>query len=313
MQFVGGNMSLNKQKGQCTMMRQHWFIAVALFAFILVGCGGTEETTQDQSQAARPAEKGTPAEQPKVQTAPAAQNAAQPAKTETEPSNSDQALTSFIGAPEPEQKTEHPVVSAAPQPDLSQYEKQIQDLRTENTGLKQKIVKLEEDNRSLASLMSDLEAKLAAEKDRADHAVAAQAVPVAAPSGTPMTVGSPSAALAVYEDALRTFNKRKYANAKQEFQDAMGKGITEDLRDNCIYWIGESEFALKKYSDALKKFQDVIAIKGSDKKGDAQFMIGQTYERLGNKKKAKAAYEKVVKEYPMNKNVKHAKERWAKL
>ena len=291
-------MSLNKLKGQCTMMRQHWFMAVVLFAFILAGCGGTEETTQDQSQAVHPAE------QPKTQTA---QSVTPPAKTEAEPNATDQALTSFIGAPEPEQKTERPVAPAAPPPELAQYQKQIQDLRTENTGLKQKIVKLEEDNRSLASLMSDLEAKLAAEKERADHAVVAQ------PAPAPVMVTNPSAALAVYEDALKTFNKRKYADAMQGFQDAMAKGISEDLRDNCIYWIGESEFAVKKYSEALKNFQDVIAIKGSDKKGDAQFMIGQTYEKMGNKKKAKAAYEKVVKEYPMSKNVKHAKERWAKL
>jgi TolA-binding protein len=307
-------MSLNKLKGQCTMMRQHWFMAVVLFTFILVGCGSTEETTQDQSQAARPADKGAPAEQPKVQTAQPAQPAQSvppPAKPQVEANSTDQALTSFIGAPEPEQKTEHPAAPVVAQSELAQYEKQIQDLRTENTGLKQKIVKLEEDNRSLASLMSDLEAKLAAEKERADHAVAAQAAP--APAAAPVTVGNPSAALGVYEDGLKTFNKRKYTDAMQAFNDALAKGISEDLRDNCIYWIGESEFALKKYSDALKKFQDVIAIKSSDKKGDAQFMIGQTYEKLGNKKKAKTAYEKVVKEYPMSKNVKHAKERWAKL
>ena len=42
-------------------------------------------------------------------------------------------------------------------------------------------------------------------------------------------------------------------------------------------------------------------------------MIAQTYERLGDKIKAKAAYEKVVKDYPMSKNVKRAKARWANL
>ena len=54
-------------------------------------------------------------------------------------------------------------------------------------------------------------------------------------------------------------------------------------------------------------------LKNSEKKADAQFMIAQTYERLGDKIKAKAAYEKVVKDYPMSKNVKRAKARWANL
>ena len=42
-------------------------------------------------------------------------------------------------------------------------------------------------------------------------------------------------------------------------------------------------------------------------------MIARSYENLGSKAKAKAAYEKVVKNYPMSKNVKAAKAHWAKL
>jgi len=60
-------------------------------------------------------------------------------------------------------------------------------------------------------------------------------------------------------------------------------------------------------------FQESLKQKNSEKKADAQFMIAQTYEHLGSKAKAKAAYEKVVKNYPMSKNVKRAKARWAKL
>jgi TolA-binding protein len=318
-------MNCNKQKGRSVMMKQSWFVAVALFAFILVGCGGTDETVQDQSQSVRPAENSVPVEQQKPQPAAATQSVPPPAeKPEVEQNSSDQALSSFIGAPEPEHKTEHaavaPIAPASEPSGLGQYEKQIQDLRTENTGLKQKIVKLEEDNRSLASLMNDLEAKLAAEKERADHAVAAAPAPASVSAGisgggTTITTGNSSTGtgLAAYEDGLKTFNKRKYSAALQSFKNALSSGLSEDMQDNCIYWIGESKFALKNYSEALKNFQNVITIKGSDKKADAQYMIAQTYEKMGSKKKAKAAYEKVVKEYPMSANVKSAKAHWAKL
>jgi TolA-binding protein len=42
-------------------------------------------------------------------------------------------------------------------------------------------------------------------------------------------------------------------------------------------------------------------------------MIAQCYEITGDKAKAKEAYEKVVKDYPTNNNVKKAKERWGRL
>ena len=57
----------------------------------------------------------------------------------------------------------------------------------------------------------------------------------------------------------------------------------------------------------------MLKYKVSEKKADAQFMIAQCLERTGRKAEAKAAYEKVVKEYPMSDLVKKAKARWAKL
>jgi TolA-binding protein len=57
----------------------------------------------------------------------------------------------------------------------------------------------------------------------------------------------------------------------------------------------------------------VFQYKTSEKKGDAQFMLAQCFERTGDKAKAKEAYEKVVKDYPTSDTVKKAKERWGKL
>ena len=85
-------------------------------------------------------------------------------------------------------------------------------------------------------------------------------------------------------------------------------GNVNALLNRSIY-----RFDQKKYKEALPLFQETLKLKNSEKKADAQFMIAQTYERLGDKVKAKAAYEKVVKDYPMSKNVKRAKARWANL
>lgn len=287
---------------------KHSGIIFSVFiAFVLIGCGGSEKATTDQQVQQEPA----------VQPAPAAETTQPKEQVKEQPKEEapmDQALTSFVGSDEPKaEPAKQPVAAVSSTPSqLAQYEKQIGDLRTENTSVKQRNVKLEEDNRLLTARLNDTEAKLAAEKDRADKAESGAKIAVVAPkaeaAATP-EVTTPGS----YNDALKAFQAHKYDEALKGFQSVVSSGASEDVAGNAKYWIGETHFAKKDYKTALTDFQGILKLKNSVKKGDAQFMIGQTYERLGSKVKAKAAYEKVVKEYPMNKNVKRAKQRWAKL
>ncbi|MCU0453754.1 MAG: tetratricopeptide repeat protein [Bacteroidetes bacterium] len=276
---------------------QLFIVVVVVCGLSLTGCGGSEEAIEEEGQ--------TLGEEP-------AQEA----------SADDAALTSFVGAAPKKAEPEAPVQAAPVNGQLAQYEKQIEDLRTENTGLKQKIVKLEQDNRSLNTMMSDSESRIQAERSRADsleQVLATQGpLQVAPVAAAPFKEPAPADADATvsitsYEEALQAFNAKKYDAAISALEGMLAAGVTKDLEDNCHYWIGESKFAKKQYQDAIGAFELVIAYAKSEKKGDAQYMIAQSYERLGNKKKAKDAYEKVVKEYPMSKVVKKAKERWARL
>lgn len=278
--------------------RSGWqLIAIALIVCGLsfAGCGGTEEATQDDGQTLGE-------EQPQEQPANA----------------DDQALTSFIGEkPATDAPAGQPAQAAPSQ--LGQYEKQIEDLRTENTSLKQKIVKLEQDNRTLNTMMAESESKIQAERWRADSlqlALTTMPVTIAAPvtaaeegepvAETPMNITS-------YEEALQAFNANRYDEAISALEGMLSQGVSKELEDNCNYWIGESRYAKKQYQHAISAFEAVMTFASSEKKGDAQFMMAQSYERLGNKAKAKEGYEKVVKDYPMSKVVKKAKERWARL
>ena len=89
--------------------------------------------------------------------------------------------------------------------------------------------------------------------------------------------------------------------------------MSKDLEDNCVYWIGEANFQKRRYNEAIASFEKVMTYASSEKKGHAQYMMAQCYERLGDKEKAKAGYEKVVKEYPMSDIVRKAKEHWGRL
>lgn len=273
-------------------------ISTVVLGLSFAGCGGTEEMTEGEEEQALGEE----------------QTQEQPANAE------DQALTSFIGAKEPAAAdAEKSAQTAAPAGQLALYEKQIEDLRTENTSLKQKIVKLEQDNRTLNTMMAESEGKIQAERWRADSlqqvlasaptAAAAPVAPVEEPAYVPETPMS----ITSYEEALQAFNAKRYDDAIAALEGMLSQGVSKDFEDNCSYWIGESRFAKKQYKDAIASFEQVMTYAVSEKKGDAQYMIAQSYERLGNKAKAKECYEKVVKDYPLSKVVKKAKERWARL
>jgi TolA-binding protein len=260
-------------------LKHSWIILTVVLAFVFAGCGESEETVKDASGSRDSSQEAKPKPETKVNSK----------------SSMDQALTSFVGEepvhhPAPEKP---PVVVSDQTPKLSQYEKEIEGLRAENADLKQRNGKLEEDSRLLNTRLSENEARLAG-------TAAPQREEAKVPAGS-------------YEDALKTFQAKNYNDAIQQFQAIIDGGAPDNVADHCKYWIGEAHFAAKQYQDALGDFEAVLKYKNIEKKGDAQFMLGQTYEKLGSKAKAKAAYKKLIKEYPMNKNVKRAKARRAKL
>jgi tol-pal system protein YbgF len=265
-QLFGGFMGLNKMIGSSPLLRHSWFIILVLSTFLLTGCGESEETVNEETQA-----------------------------------TSDQALTNFSGI-------DTVRTAGGPVGTLEYYEKQAKELLIENTSLKQNIIKLEQENRIINARLNELAAKnLPVESS--DKMVQSTDV-----SSTPMNTGEalpPSQS--TYDNAIDAFRSQQYDNAVRGFKAIADGGGEDDLVGRARYWLGETYFAQKNYNDALQSFQDVLKMNSSEKKADAQYMIARSYENLGSKAKAKAAYEKVVKNYPMSKNVKSAKARWAKL
>lgn len=292
-------MSLSFLEGM-PMFRRLSVIALLASALFIVGCSGSEEAT----------EEGTETEEQAVAEQPQEEVAAE-----------DQALTSFIGEKEPEEKVEpapveppkeepapepEKVEPVQPEPQPAVVDDQSNALREENAGLKQKLMKLEQDSQMMMSRISEAEAKLMSETERANRAE--EALKVVPQPAAPRTTASGN-----YEDALNAFMTKRYDDALDMFQGILNEGPPKGLDDNCTYWLGESHYAKKQYAAALDKFEAMLGYKVSEKKADAQFMMAQCLERTGKKAEAKIAYEKVVKDYPMSTLVKRAKERWARL
>lgn len=203
-------------------------------------------------------------------------------------------LVALIGCSS--QETQKAMPAVPPQP--SREKIKIDSLETVNVNLKQKLIKLEQDNNTLNVRLTDVESKLKAEIEKA-------ATPPPPPPPPPLTT--------TYEAGQKAFAEKKYDDAIKIFQALLDGGIAEDQADNCHYWMGESYFGKKEYAEAVKHLEAVLQYKTSEKKGDAYFMLGRSFQQAGDKAKAKEMFEKVVKDYPTNNNVQKAKEHWGKL
>ena len=179
----------------------------------------------------------------------------------------------------------------------ARLEYRVDSLQSENQRMKEQVNAMAAENRSLTAKNAELETKLT-------EAAAAPAAPPAA-SGT---FADPSAE---YSASLSAFRKRDFPTAIQGFESLLNASVDETLADNCHYWIGESYYGLRKYSEAIKHFNQVLGYKKSEKKADAELMIGNSYAAMGEKDAARKAYDKVASTYPAQ--AKKAQEKLAKL
>jgi len=162
--------------------------------------------------------------------------------------------------------------------------------------------KPEDDVQKAASRLNELLAKYAAEKRRADSVQGvANAAVAAGPTIEIETAAKTEIPVVVYEDAAASFEELLHAKGSNQ------------IADQCHYWIGGLKYAVGKYKEALQQFNEVLTFDRSKRRGDAQFMIGLCYEGMGDKLKARGAFEKVVKDYPRSGKVVLAKEHLARL
>ena len=202
------------------------------------------------------------------------------------------------------------------QQQIADQQKQMEDVQTENTSLRQRIVKLEQDNRNLEARLSEAEAKVMMERDRADKAEADLAEAMKPKTKTKMPAEMPNVSAdmpAGYADAWTAYSAHNYDDAIAKFEALLGANVTNTWADNCHYWIGECNYGKKQYAEAVKHFEMVMGYAGSEKIADAHFMMAQSYSLMGDKAKAKEHYETVVKDFPTSPRVELAKQRAGKM
>ncbi len=250
---------------------------MALIAFVsLIGCGGSSGSTQTEAN-----------------------------KTDTTAVRSDTTMmthdTTAVKA-----LPETTAVMQAPPTKEEMLQQQIEEIKTENIQLQQKLSASDQKNKELMAKVSDFEAAQITAQEK-----------VSKPSGMsamkPMSMGkapagkSTSEDIQHYEGAVSLAKERKFKEAINEFQSLLDGGIKADYADNCHYWIGLCHYGMHDYKTAIQEFQEVLKFKISEKKDDSQFMIAQSYDRMGNHEQAQTEFKKFVELYPNSEYLQRAK------
>ncbi len=124
-------------------------------------------------------------------------------------------------------------------------------------------------------------------------------------------VSAPEAAL--YQKAFNLFYARNYTGAIPLFEELRDKYPRGGYADNAVYWMGECQYALGNFTQAIASFRKVFSYSGTEKADDAQLKLGYCYLRLGDRKTAADEFRKVVSLYPNSEYRERAQSELAKL
>ncbi|MBD3344538.1 MAG: tol-pal system protein YbgF [Chitinivibrionales bacterium] len=129
----------------------------------------------------------------------------------------------------------------------------------------------------------------------------------------PATFSVSSPEYAAYQNALHTFNARKYKEARVLFSEVLKQYPRGKYADNCQYWIGECYYALGDYAQAIASFSKVFDHSNSSKADDAQHKLGKCYLKMGQNGMAKSAWKKLIDRYPGSEYVPRAQKSLVEL
>ena len=103
----------------------------------------------------------------------------------------------------------------------------------------------------------------------------------------------------LYDRVMQEFKHRDYEAALAGFRFFLELHGQSSLAANAQYWVGECQYRLGRYKEALKSFHHVVSYYPlSPKLVASTLKIGQTYTRLKDHEKARMMYERVVDQYP---------------
>lgn len=124
----------------------------------------------------------------------------------------------------------------------------------------------------------------------------------------PMNRDGAEVANALYNSGTKAFSDRRYTEAVKIFQDFVTTYPDNKLTSNAYFWQGESNYQLKDYSRAIVAYQQVIEkYPGSDKLQSAMFKQGVSMYQRGQKDAGKVRLNELISKYPKSQEAERAR------
>ena len=111
-----------------------------------------------------------------------------------------------------------------------------------------------------------------------------------------------------YRQAIMLFGGSKFGEARRGFQGVFDSDPSGDLADNALFWIGETYFAAKDYTNAVRFYQRVVNDYPTQNKApDALFKMAMAQERTGDLALARRTLQQVIERFPYSSPASSAK------
>jgi tol-pal system protein YbgF len=196
-----------------------------------------------------------------------------------------------------------PAAASAQRGDAVYVEDRINQLQQSLSQLTGQIEQLQNRNQQLQQQM---------EKMRADYDYRIDQLEKGGGGGKPppRSGASPSAAAApaagsgssgdqAYHDAFKLLQDGDYAGAERGFRSFVQRNPQSPLAGSAEYWLGETYYARRDYSNALTAYAEGYKVYKSSPKGpDNLLKLGITLAALGRKPDACAIFARFTHDYP---------------
>ncbi len=103
----------------------------------------------------------------------------------------------------------------------------------------------------------------------------------------------------LYDRVMKEFQDKDYEAALAGFRFFLALHGKSSLASSAQYWVGECEFRLGRYQDAMQSFELVLArYPSSPKVAAATLKKALTYEKLGQVHESRILLERIMLDFP---------------
>jgi len=104
---------------------------------------------------------------------------------------------------------------------------------------------------------------------------------------------------AAYQQAVDTLRAGRNQEAVTALQDFLARYPGSQYAGNAQYWLGESNYVMKRYPEAVAEFDKVVKLyPDSGKVPDAMLKLGFSQFELGQQEQASATLRSIIEQYP---------------